>query len=51
MSGTSIDSQARYAAGTKQILENYLNNKPQEPANVIVENGDYASKAYGQRKK
>jgi len=51
MSGTSIDSQARYAAGTKQILENYFNNKPQEPANVIVENGDYASKAYGQRKK
>lgn len=51
MSGTSLDAQKRYAAGTKQILENYLKGKAQEPANVIVENGDYASKAYGERKK
>jgi formate dehydrogenase len=35
-SGTTLDAQARYAAGTKTILENYLDNKPQEPQNVIV---------------
>ncbi|CAK9783692.1 NAD-dependent formate dehydrogenase [Cutaneotrichosporon oleaginosum] len=49
-SGTTLDAQARYAAGTKEIIENYLNGKPQNPANVIVENGEYATKAYGQRK-
>ena len=35
-SGTTLDAQARYAAGTKSILENYLLNKPQEPQNIIV---------------
>lgn len=30
-SGTTLDAQARYANGTKSILENYLENKPQEP--------------------
>ena len=35
-SGTTLDAQARYAAGTKSILENYLGNKPQEAQNVIV---------------
>lgn len=49
-SGTTIDAQERYANGTKEIIDNYLQGKPQNPANVIVENGDYASKAYGQRK-
>jgi len=48
-SGTTLDAQARYANGTKQILENYLTNKPQEPQNVIVGIGKYESKAYGQR--
>lgn len=50
ISGTSIDAQARYAAGVKEILENYFSGKPQKPANIIVENGEYATKAYGQRK-
>ncbi|PWZ02141.1 putative formate dehydrogenase [Testicularia cyperi] len=50
VSGTSIDAQTRYAAGVKEILENYFSGKPQEPANVIVEGGSYATKAYGQRK-
>jgi len=50
MSGTTLDAQARYAAGTKQILENYFTGKPQTPSDVIVENGSYATKAYGQRK-
>ena len=35
-SGTTLDAQARYAAGTKSILENYLTGKAQEPQNVIV---------------
>ncbi|TBU29153.1 NAD-dependent formate dehydrogenase [Dichomitus squalens] len=48
-SGTTLDAQARYAAGTRQIIENYLQGKPQEPANVIVGVGKYETKAYGQR--
>jgi formate dehydrogenase len=35
-SGTTLDAQARYANGTKSILENYLNSKPQEPQNIII---------------
>lgn len=35
-SGTTLDAQARYANGTKRILENYLNNKEQDPQNIIV---------------
>ncbi len=49
MSGTSLDAQIRYAAGTKAILENFFNGKKQLQSDIIVENGDYASKAYGQR--
>ncbi|PCH37802.1 hypothetical protein WOLCODRAFT_135857 [Wolfiporia cocos MD-104 SS10] len=48
-SGTTLDAQARYAAGTRSILENYLKGKPQEPANIIVGIGKYETKAYGQR--
>ncbi|KAI0745807.1 NAD-dependent formate dehydrogenase [Earliella scabrosa] len=48
-SGTTLDAQARYAAGTKSILENYLGDKPQEAQNVIVGKTGYETKAYGQR--
>ncbi|KAF9568006.1 NAD-dependent formate dehydrogenase [Agrocybe pediades] len=48
-SGTTLDAQARYANGTKSILENYINKKDQEPQNIIVGLGKYESKAYGQR--
>ncbi|KAJ7045684.1 NAD-dependent formate dehydrogenase [Mycena alexandri] len=44
-SGTTLDAQARYAAGTRSILENYLTGKPQDPANIIVGLGKYESKA------
>lgn len=44
-SGTTLDAQARYANGTKSILENYLTGKPQEPQNIIVGLGKYESKA------
>lgn len=50
-SGTTLDAQKRYADGTREILFNWLNNKPQNPANLIVENGEYATKAYGDRQK
>jgi len=49
-SGTTLDAQKRYAEGAKDILERWFDGKDQEPANVIVTNGDYATKAYGQRK-
>lgn len=48
-SGTTLDAQARYAAGVKSILENYFTGKPQEPANIIIGKGKYETKAYGQR--
>lgn len=39
VSGTSLDAQARYAAGVKEILDNFFNGKEQNPANLIVDNG------------
>ncbi|KZS93925.1 NAD-dependent formate dehydrogenase [Sistotremastrum niveocremeum HHB9708] len=45
-SGTTLDAQARYANGTKDILDRWLKGEEQNPANVIVINGDYATKAY-----
>lgn len=48
-SGTTLDAQLRYANGVKSILANFFEGKPQDIANVIVENGAYATKAYGQR--
>ena len=44
-SGTTLDAQARYAAGAKDILGRFLAGKEQDPANVIVTGGDYATKA------
>ena len=35
-SGTTLDAQARYAQGTKTILQNFFEGKPQESGNVIV---------------
>lgn len=50
MSGTSLDAQARYAAGTKAILEEYFSGRENyRPEDLIVHKGDYATKAYGQR--
>jgi len=50
MSGTSIDAQKRYAAGTKAILESYFSGREDyKPEDLIVHKGDYATKAYGQR--
>ncbi|KAL8991952.1 MAG: hypothetical protein Q9169_007501, partial [Polycauliona sp. 2 TL-2023] len=50
MSGTSLDAQKRYAEGTKNILESYFSGKfDYRPEDLIVKDGDYATKAYGQR--
>jgi len=48
-SGTTLDAQYRYATGVQSILKNFLENKPQDPANIIVTGGQYATKAYGKR--
>lgn len=50
MSGTSLDAQKRYADGTKSILQSYFSGKfDYKPEDLIVKDGDYATKAYGQR--
>ena len=47
MSGTSIDAQKRYAAGTKAILESYFSGKHDyKPEDLIVTGGDYATSSY-----
>ena len=52
MSGTSLDAQKRYAAGTKAILDSYFSGRlDYKPEDLIVHQGDYATKAYGQREK
>ncbi|BFZ62334.1 formate dehydrogenase (NAD+) [Saitoella coloradoensis] len=50
-SGTTLDAQIRYAQGTKDIIDRYIKGEEQNPPDVIVEKGDYATKAYGQREK
>lgn len=44
-SGTTLDAQARYANGVREILENYFTDKPQNPANVIIGKSGYETKA------
>ncbi|BGP17270.1 hypothetical protein JCM10213_008176 [Rhodosporidiobolus nylandii] len=48
-SGTTLDAQQRYAKGAIDILTRFLDGQLQEPVNLIVENGSYATRAYGQR--
>ncbi|GAV56256.1 hypothetical protein ZYGR_0BB00330 [Zygosaccharomyces rouxii] len=51
ISGTSLDAQQRYAEGVKNILESYFSKKfDYRPQDVIVKDGEYATRAYGQRK-
>ena len=52
MSGTSLDAQKRYAEGTKAILDSYFSGRfDYNPHDLIVKDGDYATKAYGERNK
>ncbi len=41
-SGTSLTAQARYAAGTREILEHWFAGEPLRPEYVIVQGGGYA---------
>jgi formate dehydrogenase len=41
-SGTSLPSQARYAAGTREILENFFAGEAIRPEYLIVDGGAYA---------
>ncbi|RMJ26751.1 formate dehydrogenase [Aspergillus sp. HF37] len=51
MSGSTIDAQVRYAQGTKSILDSYFSGRlDYQPQDLIVHQGDYATKSYGQRK-
>jgi formate dehydrogenase len=52
MSGTSLDAQKRYAEGTKKILDSYFSGREDyNTVDLIVHQGDYATKAYGERAK
>lgn len=42
ISGSSLSAQARYAAGTREILEDFLEGKPIRPEYLIVEGGHLA---------
>lgn len=51
ISGTSLDAQKRYAQGVKNILDSYFSKRyDYRPQDVIVRDGAYATKAYGQKK-
>ncbi|KAL6451274.1 FDH1 Formate dehydrogenase 1 [Candida maltosa Xu316] len=50
-SGTSLDDQARYSYGVKQILTQYFDKTyDYRPQDIIIIDGEYATKSYGQRK-
>jgi formate dehydrogenase len=52
MSGTSLDAQKRYSAGVQKILTSFWSGKEDyNPVDLIVHQGDYATRAYGQREK
>ena len=42
MSGSSLSAQARYAAGTREILESFFGNKPIRTEYLIVDKGKLA---------
>lgn len=46
VSGTTLDAQARYAAGVKEILERHFKKQPQRKEYLIIEGGQLVSKSY-----
>jgi formate dehydrogenase len=42
ISGTSLSAQARYAAGTLEILQCFLEGRPIRPEYLIVDGGKLA---------
>lgn len=45
-SGTTLDAQARYAAGVREILDNWLHGREQRQEYLIVDKGKMISPAY-----
>lgn len=45
-SGNTLDAQARYAAGTLEILERFLDDKDQRPEYLIAHDGKVVSPSY-----
>ena len=45
-SGTTLDAQARYAQGVKEILYNWFYQRPQRQEYLIVDQGKVVSQAY-----
>lgn len=45
-SGTTLDAQARYAEGTREILENFFDGKSQRPEYLIADKGKVVSPSY-----
>ncbi|MFC7641923.1 hypothetical protein ACFQX6_13735 [Streptosporangium lutulentum] len=43
ISGSSLSAQARYAAGTREILENWLDGEPIRDEYLIVQGGGLAA--------
>lgn len=48
ISGTSLDAQARYAAGVKEILQRHFDGEKQREEYLIVEEGKLVSPSYTQ---
>jgi formate dehydrogenase len=45
-SGTTLDAQARYATGVREILDNWLHGRSQREEYLIVDKGKVVSRAY-----
>jgi len=45
-SGTTLDAQARYAKGVREILECYFDKKPIKPEYLILDRGELVSRSY-----
>jgi len=45
-SGTTLDAQARYAQGVKEILTCYFDKKPIQPDYLILDKGQLVSRSY-----
>jgi len=46
VSGTTLDAQARYASGVKEILSNFFKNEPIRPDYLILDKGKLVSRSY-----
>jgi len=47
----TLDAQRRSATGVQKILDNWRTGSAQTPSDIVVADGECATKAYGQREK